>query len=446
MGDGVASATALDRLVRLIVRIAKKVLVRFPQLVLRFLEIALNPAGHLRQLALVLGVQISSFLLQRLRNQMRRGILLENKDERALDAAVTYAEFRACENRIEQSKAPPPPLGNEDFFAQLQQRATNYARLQAVGDEYGLMFHLRSELMRKQAGGAGYSRDGSTWLRKHRAARERIEEYQQQVCSALRFIASGSAPGSSRPAQRLAFINETRHAFGRTALLLSGGAAFGVKHLGVVSALQRERLLPRIIAGTSAGSIVAAAVCSRRDDELTELIEVTGPKMLESLKFFGLKRGESTAELQRLSSSSDVRRTSEQPSFVDWDLRRHFKRQQEGKTMLGEGGGLHSLASTAARFHSRALPQPRFHSLVSTASLPQPRAPTAARFHSCALPPPTACSGRPLAPCSYPASWHTLRLVSSQTTTSSRRRCSALSDTSPSSRRSIGRGACSTSR
>ena len=60
--------------------------------------------------------------------------------------------------------------------------------------------------------GAGYSRDGSVWLRKHAAARERIAAYQQQVCSALRFIASGSAPDSSHPAQRLAFINETRHA------------------------------------------------------------------------------------------------------------------------------------------------------------------------------------------------------------------------------------------
>lgn len=61
--------------------------------------------------------------------------------------------------------------------------------------------------------------------------------------------------------------------------------AFGVKHLGVVSALQREKLLPRIIAGTSAGSIVAAAVCSRRDDELRELLDVTGPAILETLKF-----------------------------------------------------------------------------------------------------------------------------------------------------------------
>ena len=127
------------------------------------------------------------------------------------------------------------------FFAQLKQRQETYARLQAAGDEYGLMFHLRSELMRRQAGGHGYNRDGSTWLRKHAKARENIHRYQAAVCAALRYIGSGEAPTSSRPAQRLAFINETRHAFGRTALLLSGGAAFGVKHLGVVTCLNRER-------------------------------------------------------------------------------------------------------------------------------------------------------------------------------------------------------------
>ncbi|MDC0525910.1 patatin-like phospholipase family protein [bacterium] len=66
-------------------------------------------------------------------------------------------------------------------------------------------------------------------------------------------------------------MNETRHAYGRTALLLSGGAAFGVKHLGVIAALHRENLLPRIVCGTSAGSIVAATVCVKSDQEIVAL-------------------------------------------------------------------------------------------------------------------------------------------------------------------------------
>ena len=127
--------------------------------------------------------------------------------------------------------------------------------------------------------------------------------------------------------------------FGRTALLLSGGAAFGVKHLGVVSALHREQLLPRIIAGTSAGSIVAAAVCSRRNDELHELLETTGPALLRKLKFFGLRRGDSSADIQHSMASNSTTyysrpADSTDAATVDLDLKRWRQRAQRGKTVL----------------------------------------------------------------------------------------------------------------
>ena len=62
-------------------------------------------------------------------------------------------------------------------------------------------------------------------------------------------------------------------AFGRTALLLSGGAAFGFKHVGVLKALHKQGLLPRIISGTSAGSIAAACVCVFDDEETAKRLE-----------------------------------------------------------------------------------------------------------------------------------------------------------------------------
>lgn len=48
---------------------------------------------------------------------------------------------------------------------------------------------------------------------------------------------------------------EIRHLYGHTALLLSGGAMFGLYHLGVVKALAQAHLLPRLIAGSSAGAL-----------------------------------------------------------------------------------------------------------------------------------------------------------------------------------------------
>ncbi len=51
--------------------------------------------------------------------------------------------------------------------------------------------------------------------------------------------------------------------FGRSALLLSGGASMGLQHSGVVKCLLESNLLPRVISGASAGSIVAAIVGSK---------------------------------------------------------------------------------------------------------------------------------------------------------------------------------------
>ncbi|KAH7140142.1 acyl transferase/acyl hydrolase/lysophospholipase [Dactylonectria estremocensis] len=63
-----------------------------------------------------------------------------------------------------------------------------------------------------------------------------------------------------------------RQSYGRSALLLSGGGTFGMSHIGVLKCLFEAKLLPRIISGASAGSIVCAAMCTRTDEQIPELI------------------------------------------------------------------------------------------------------------------------------------------------------------------------------
>ncbi|CAN6297315.1 unnamed protein product [Urochloa humidicola] len=82
--------------------------------------------------------------------------------------------------------------------------------------------------------------------------------------------------------EKLAFVQETRHAFGRTALLLSGGATLGSFHVGVVKTLVEHRLLPRIIAGSSVGSIICSIVATRTWPE----IESFFTDSLQTLQFF----------------------------------------------------------------------------------------------------------------------------------------------------------------
>lgn len=39
-------------------------------------------------------------------------------------------------------------------------------------------------------------------------------------------------------------------------------------HVGVIAALIEQRLLPRIVCGSGAGSFIGAAVCTRTDEEV----------------------------------------------------------------------------------------------------------------------------------------------------------------------------------
>src|SRR3989338_1124212 len=77
-----------------------------------------------------------------------------------------------------------------------------------------------------------------------------------------------SPGGSFSSVDKFNFFRDTSHAFGRSALLLSGGASLGMYHFGVIKALWERKLLPRIISGASAGSIVACLVGVMKDEEM----------------------------------------------------------------------------------------------------------------------------------------------------------------------------------
>lgn len=107
-----------------------------------------------------------------------------------------------------------------------------------------------------------------------------VETYHHVVCAALDFVCDAPVLEGEDliPTDaRLAFFNETRHSYGRTALLLSGGAALGFYHVGVVKTLIENNLMPRVIGGSSAGSILCSMVGTRTDEEcIHDLFEVRG--------------------------------------------------------------------------------------------------------------------------------------------------------------------------
>ncbi|KAG9246306.1 hypothetical protein BJ878DRAFT_533308 [Calycina marina] len=108
-----------------------------------------------------------------------------------------------------------------------------------------------------------------------------IEDYITQVAEAIEDVSSlptsptvnGNRAISGFSSQsKLDLLHDTRQAFGRSTLVLQGGAIFGLCHLGVVKALYARGLLPRIITGTATGALIAALVGIHTEEELPKFL------------------------------------------------------------------------------------------------------------------------------------------------------------------------------
>ncbi|KAG5473200.1 hypothetical protein CUR178_03119 [Leishmania enriettii] len=89
---------------------------------------------------------------------------------------------------------------------------------------------------------------------------------QQNHAHQQRFFAHN--PPTATAGHRLKVLRKVLHSFGRTALVLSGGSSMGTYHAGVARALYEAGVLPDILCGSSAGSIIAAMICTKSPEEL----------------------------------------------------------------------------------------------------------------------------------------------------------------------------------
>jgi len=80
------------------------------------------------------------------------------------------------------------------------------------------------------------------------------------------------------------FLKAAKSSYGRTALCLSGGAAMGCYHFGHLYGLMECDCLPHIISGTSAGSAIAALVCTRTNEEIRR--DLTPDMIASKMHFF----------------------------------------------------------------------------------------------------------------------------------------------------------------
>ncbi|KAK5136212.1 hypothetical protein LTR08_003819 [Meristemomyces frigidus] len=156
---------------------------------------------------------------------------------------------------------------SEEYDYELVQ--TRLERLQDArrrGDVQDMRFQVRTALTRDLGG------MGDVVLYKHSriGTKALIERYVDEVVEIIDQVIGSSGLEARSVADLMMFA---RQAFGRSALLLSGGGTLGMNHIGVVKALFEAGMLPRIISGASAGSIVCAVLCTKTDEEIPQMLQ-----------------------------------------------------------------------------------------------------------------------------------------------------------------------------
>ncbi len=191
---------------------------------------------------------------------------------RELEYAQTYSEWREIAqelDRLEGADAWKQDEASEDYdHLLIRERLTQMRRLRSAGE----VRHLVHELHEGLHGNLGNITTPALYAFARFGTKRLIEEYLTEVVRCLDYLCAGDFADFSAD-EKIVFFKRTATSFGRSAMLLSGGATLGMFHLGVIKALSEQGLLPRVISGSSAGSIIGGMVGTRDDAQLPQLFD-----------------------------------------------------------------------------------------------------------------------------------------------------------------------------
>ncbi|MFP5382552.1 MAG: DUF3336 domain-containing protein [Gammaproteobacteria bacterium] len=192
--------------------------------------------------------------------------------ERDMDHALTYAAWRdAGEEHDRLSGAADWRADDRSTgydYELIRLRLAEIRNARERHDVNRLVFHLHEGLH----GNLGNIANPALYNVAKVGTKHLIESYLDEVCSALEYLCNGDFI-EFRFREKLDFFKTTGGAYGRSALMLSGGAALGLFHMGVLKALHEENLLPQVVSGSSAGSIMAGVIGTHEDGSLLEMLK-----------------------------------------------------------------------------------------------------------------------------------------------------------------------------
>mmetsp|Transcript_21610 Transcript_21610/g.45072 ORF Transcript_21610/g.45072 Transcript_21610/m.45072 type:complete len:776 (+) Transcript_21610:49-2376(+) len=260
---------------------------RAEKIALEVVEVVFIPRVILRQIAVTIALQTGAVTVGTLFRSARYFLASFSRRTRQIRSLRTKIRFAESQSEWTQLAEEIDRLEGNDRWRldpqcalyesdRLMARIEEFRHLIRRSDIFDLMFTLRGGIARSKY---GLLHEG-LFSKAMAGTKVLVEEYNAMICAGLDFVCDGLVLDGDEPIPndaRLAFFNETRHGYGRTAMLLSGGAALGFYHAGVVKALVENKLMPRVIGGASAGSILCAMIGTRTDDELNnDLFHVQG--------------------------------------------------------------------------------------------------------------------------------------------------------------------------
>jgi TAG lipase/steryl ester hydrolase/phospholipase A2/LPA acyltransferase len=202
--------------------------------------------------------------------QQRQILSLRMKNAETMDAWKAAARELDV---LEDNETWKADSESSEFDAGLIEARLKQLDVARINCDIKAMLNLVRTALSRDLGGMGNIR---LYKHSHVGTKNLIERYVNSTVETIQSlveISKHALPDDLETKDILEQVVYARQAFGRSALLLSGGATFGMNHIGVLKALFEAHLLPRIISGASAGSIVCAVVCTRTDEEIPDMLK-----------------------------------------------------------------------------------------------------------------------------------------------------------------------------
>lgn len=189
------------------------------------------------------------------------------------NSSTTFKDWKQASKQLDKI------LGNDAWkneekseiydYELIKQRTEDLQRCRISKDFTQLLFIIRTQLERN----LGNMGDIRLYNASQTGTKKIIEAYISECELCLNTLLEQQTCDQVGDGVVLDTLVQTRRAFGRTALVLSGGSMLGLIHVGVMRELLHSNLLPRIVSGSSAGSIFASVLCIHFDNEIDQLFD-----------------------------------------------------------------------------------------------------------------------------------------------------------------------------